>query len=104
MGAGEIIALCALVVSGIMALRAGKNDTQATAQTQAMTQAKLDAISSGVDDIRVDLRSMRDKVEDHSQRLAATESSCKSAHHRLDELERCFRAAHPPSNVAGNND
>jgi hypothetical protein len=50
--------------------------------------AKLDAIASGVDDIRVDMRTMRDRLQDFGERLTAVEQSAKSAHHRLDLIER----------------
>ena len=45
----------------------------------------------GVEDIRVEMRGMRGRIDTLSERLSAVESSCKSAHHRLDQM-----AAHPP--------
>lgn len=93
---GEIIALCALGVSALVMLLGGRRDTRASAADQAQVQAKLDSIAGGVDDIRVEQRAMRDRVDAMGQRLSTVEASAKSAHHRLDSLEERFMAAHPP--------
>ena len=45
----------------------------------------------GVEDIRVEMRGTRGRIDTISERLSAVESSCKSAHHRLDQM-----TAHPP--------
>lgn len=96
MTAGNWISLFALLVSLYVVLTNGKKDTRGNAEREARTEAKLDNISSGVTEIRVELRSMRDELKDHGQRLVAVEASAKSAHHRMDELERLVHAMHPP--------
>lgn len=96
MTAEAIIALCSLAVAVIVALMAGRRDTQGTAEARAKTDAKLDSIAGGVDDIRVEQRAMRDRVDGLAERVAGVEENCKSAHHRLDELDNKFLQAHPP--------
>ncbi|MDY3959646.1 hypothetical protein [Romboutsia timonensis] len=53
----------------------------------AYTKAKLDYISKGVDDIRLDIKAQDRKIEDMNDRLIRTEESVKQAHKRLDERE-----------------
>ena len=96
MNAEAIIALCSLAVAVVVALMAGRRDTQGTAEARAKTDAKLDSIAGGVDDIRVEQRAMRERVDGLSERVAGVESSVKSAHHRLDELDDKVLRAHPP--------
>lgn len=96
MNAEAIIALCALAVAVLMAIMSGRRDTQGSAEARAKTDAKLDSIAGGVDDIRVEQRAMRDRVDGLAERMAGVEKDCKSAHHRLDELDTKFLAAHPP--------
>lgn len=95
MNTGNIIALLSLVLAGIVLLVNSRKDTRGDAARDARMEAKVDSIASGVTDMRVELRTMQNKLEDQGQRLAAVESSGKSAHHRIDELEKKFNAAHP---------
>lgn len=97
METGAIISLCSLALAVIVFLSNGRKDTRTDAAKEARTDAKLDSIANGVTEIRVEMRTMQSKLDDHSQRIAAVESSAKSAHRRLDELENLFHTAHPPS-------
>jgi outer membrane murein-binding lipoprotein Lpp len=83
-----LISLVALLLS---ARKEARQDAAGTAAGTARLEAKLDSISSGVEDIRVETRTMRSRVDGLAERLSAVESSCRSAHHRLDQLQ-----AHPP--------
>lgn len=51
---------------------------------------KLDAISSSTNEIKNQLSSLVKEVQAHGDRLIKVEESVKSAHHRLDSLERRF--------------
>lgn len=101
MSISEIIAAGALLVALVTLLvnrnRDSKTDTKEATTAQVKTMAKLDSIANGVDEIRVEQRAMRDRVDTLAERMAGVESSTKSAHHRLDELEGRFNTAHPPS-------
>lgn len=48
---------------------------------------KLDYISKGVDDIRLDIKAQDKRISNVVERLIKVEESTKSTHHRLDGLE-----------------
>lgn len=105
MNAGNIIALLALVVAAITLVINSRKDTRGDAKQEARAEAKMDSIASGVTEIRLDLRSMREEIKEHGLHIAKVDSSVKSAHHRLDELEKLVHRMHPPvSGGAANND
>lgn len=95
-----IIAAMGFALSLVVALSNGRKDTRRdaaiTAAGNARVEAKLDGISDGITDIRAEMRSMRNEIGDHGQRISKVESSASSAHHRLDELEQFVHQAHPP--------
>lgn len=92
MDASVIISLAAVLLSALGLLLNGRKGTREDAAGTARLEAKLDSISSGVEDIRVETRSMRSRVDGLAERVSSVESSCRSAHHRLDQLQ-----AHPPN-------
>ena len=85
-----ILSLAAVIVSLVGLLLSTRKSTRDDAAGNARLETKLDSISSG-EDIRVETRTMRGRVDGLAERLSAVESSCKSAHHRLDQMK-----AHPP--------
>ena len=87
MEASTYISLGAVVIALLGLILNSKKETRNEAAGSARMEAKLDAISGGVEDIRVEMRSMRGRVDMLAERLSAVESSCKSAHHRLDTLQ-----------------
>ena len=91
METGVIISLVAVLISAVGLLLTGRKGTREDAAGSARLEAKLDSISSGVEDIRVETRTMRSRVDGLAERLSAVERDCRNAHHRLDQLQ-----AHPP--------
>lgn len=87
METGVIISLGALLISLIGLLLNSRKDTRTDAATNAIIQTKLDSVISGVDDIRVEMRTMRESINDHGERLARVEARSQSNTHRLDALE-----------------
>ena len=87
MDIGVIISLAAVLISVLSLLLNGRKDVREDAARTALLEAKLDSISSGVEDIRVETRSMRSRVDGLAERVSAVESSCRSAHHRLDQMQ-----------------
>ena len=87
----EWIALGSLIVAFVAVIKTSKKenkeDTRSAAEEKARTTAKLDSISNGVDDIRVEYRAVRQRVDTMATDLAAVKSSVSSAHHRLDGIE-----------------
>ena len=87
MDAGVYISIAAVVISLIGLLLNGRKDTRTDAAANAIITTKLDSLISGVDDIRVEFRSMRDTLSDHGERLARVEARAQSNAHRIDSLE-----------------
>lgn len=88
MNGSGIISLAAVLISLAGLMLSGRKDTRKNAADSARREAKLDSISSGVEDIRVEMRAMRSRMDGLAERVSAVESSCKSAHHRLDQIQR----------------
>jgi len=93
MGAKEYLSLAAVVISLLALLMNSRKDTRTDAAAAAKMDAKLDSISNGVENIRMDVRLVREKVDDHSERLARVEARAASNTHRLDVLDG---RKHPP--------
>jgi len=64
------------------------NAIRAETREDAETRAKLDYISKGVDDIRLDIKIQDRKINEIIERVAKVEESSKSAHHRIDNIEK----------------
>jgi len=60
-----------------------KND----ATREAVIETKLDSISLGVDNIRIDLRANERQIGALSERVTRVEESSKQAHKRLDKIK-----------------
>lgn len=97
MDVSTAIALGSLVLALVAALRAGNKDTKGDAARQARTEAKLDNIITGVSEIRLDMRTMNDRLGKLETRIARDEGDIQEEKRRIDELERLFRLAHPPA-------
>ena len=87
METSTLVALGALLISFIGLILNSRKDTRTDAASNAITQTKLDNLITGVTDIRVEVRSMRESITDHSERLARVEARSESNSHRLDALE-----------------
>ena len=84
---GVAVSIGAFVVSLLALILNSRKDTRADAATNAVTQTKLDNLISGVTEIRVEVRSMRESINDHSERLARVEARAESNTHRLDAID-----------------
>lgn len=65
-----------------------KQDTKEEASNFTRVEAKLDYVSKGVDDIRLDMRDHGRQLKDLTERVVRVEESTKSAHHRIDGIEK----------------
>ena len=84
---GVYLSIGALIVAFLGLVLNSRKETRTDAATTAQIQTKLDNLVTGVNEIRVDVRSMRESINDHSERLAKVESRVESNTHRLDALE-----------------
>ena len=87
METGTIISIAAALIALISLILNSRKETRSDAAALARIDASLSTLNSGVTDIRVDLRTMRDSLADHSERLARVEARAESNTHRLDTLE-----------------
>ncbi len=85
----EVTVICTVIgaIIGYMSYqKKNQKDIEADAAQKTLLSTKLDYISKGVDDIRVDIKSQDRSIRDLTVRMVKCEESTKSAHHRLDEL------------------
>ena len=78
METGTIIALLALLVSIVNSLMTGRKDTRTDAASLAEIKAGMNTANSGISDIRVDLRQLREDVKDHGERISNLEARIKT--------------------------
>ncbi len=87
MDTGIYISIGAVLISFVGLVLTSRKSTREDAAQAAKLETQLNSISNGVEEIRVEIRSTRERLNTISERLSAVESSCKSAHHRLDMME-----------------
>ena len=86
-----LISALSLLVAIIVAItsirsRNASSDKQEASQITTLI-VKLENIADGVNEIKSDMRNVKNDVQDLRDRLIVVEQSTKSAHHRLDGLE-----------------
>lgn len=98
-----IVIVCCSIIGAVIAVKGSvrltKKDVKDTeVETRAETisetksntifETKLDYVSKGIDDIKLDNREQSRQINAITERVARVEESSKSAHKRLDELEK----------------
>lgn len=87
----EITLLCTIAgaMLGYMSYKKkNEKDIEDDASQKTVVATKLDYISKGVDDIRLDIKAQDTKISNVVERLIKVEESTKSAHHRIDTIEK----------------
>ncbi|MDU4415217.1 hypothetical protein GKD08_04110 [Paeniclostridium sordellii] len=87
----EITLLCTITgaMLGYMSYKKkNEKDIEDDASQKTVVATKLDYISKGVDDIRLDIKAQDTKISNVIERLIKVEESTKSAHHRIDTIEK----------------
>ena len=80
MGEAQVISLVALAVAFLGLLLNTRKETRTDAAESARVQAKLDSLIGGVDEIRLEMRSVQKDIRQQGERIAKIEG-------RLDLLE-----------------
>lgn len=80
--------LLGAVLSFLTFQRNKGRDIRADTKEGAETKAKLDYISKGVDDIKIDFKVQQREMQELKERVIKNEESTKSAHKRIDAIER----------------
>ena len=84
---GVLIAIASAVIGYFDALNRSK-EIKSDGQQGAEMKAKLEYISKGVDDIRIDQKASERQMVSFGERITRVEESAKQAHKRLDNVEK----------------
>lgn len=88
---GAVSVIFGMVITYFTFMRNRDKDVKKDAQETAMISAKLDHISSGVDSVRLDLKSNEHRVSEINDRVIRIDESVKSAHKRIDKIDKGCR-------------
>ena len=80
-------AISGIVLGWLGHARTAQKDAANDAAADADLRASVNYIRQAVDDMRVEIRLMRQDYADLVERVARVEESAKSAHRRIDRLE-----------------
>lgn len=86
-----VISICSLLVAAVVGFNNVKRGTSTDDKKEASQMTtlivKLENIGDGVNEIKADMRNMKNDIQDLRDRLIIVEQSTKNAHHRLDTME-----------------
>lgn len=86
----SIVSLCFSTYFGLRSnKRSDTKDLEERVKSDTRINMKLDSISEAVADVKKEVASMREDIASHNGRLIKLEASVKSAHHRIDYMEKC---------------
>ena len=88
-----VVSIISLCFSAYFGLRNNKRsdtkDLEERVKSDTRINMKLDNISVAVADVKKEVASMREDIASHNGRLIKLEASAKSAHRRIDFMEKC---------------
>ena len=87
METGTLVSIGALLVALLALILNSRKETRNDAAALAEIKTQLTTLNNGVDDIRVEFRTMQTLLNNHTERLARVETKAESNEHRLDVLE-----------------
>ncbi|AND06654.1 hypothetical protein COL26_30755 [Bacillus thuringiensis] len=85
---GLIIAIASALIGYFSYSLNRSKEIKSDGQQGAELKAKLEYISKGVDDIRIDQKASERQMVAFGERITRVEESSKQAHKRLDNLEK----------------
>jgi hypothetical protein len=85
---GVIIAIASAVIGYFSYALNRSKEIKSDGQQGAEMKAKLEYISKGVDDIRIDQKASERQMVSFGERITRVEESAKQAHKRLDNVEK----------------
>lgn len=83
---GAVSTVFGMIISYFTFMRGRDKHIRTDATENAKVSTKLDHISRGVDDIRIDLRSNEKQINNVAERVTRVEESTKQAHKRIDSI------------------
>lgn len=84
-GAGSV--MFGMIITYFTFVRNRDKDIKHDATKDAKVSTKLDYISTGVDDMRIELRANQKEMSRMNEQIIRVDESTKSAHKRIDKLE-----------------
>ncbi|PFM50195.1 hypothetical protein COJ45_05505 [Bacillus cereus] len=85
---GVFIAIVSAVIGYFSYALNRSKEIKSDGQQDAEMRAKLEYISKGVDDIRIDQKASERQMVAFGERITRVEESSKQAHKRLDNIEK----------------
>ncbi|EEL78664.1 hypothetical protein bcere0028_57750 [Bacillus cereus AH1271] len=85
---GLLITAVSLVIGYLSYALNRSREIKSDGQQGAEMKAKLEYISKGVDDIRIDQKASERQMVSFGERITRVEESTKQAHKRLDNVEK----------------
>ncbi|PFW52604.1 hypothetical protein COL13_26475 [Bacillus cereus] len=85
---GVLIAIVSAVIGYFSYALNRSKEIKSDGQQGAEMKAKLEYISKGVDDIRIDQKASERQMVSFGERITRVEESAKQAHKRLDNVEK----------------
>lgn len=85
---GVLIAIASVVIGYLTYALNRSKEIKSDGQQGAEMKAKLEYISKGVDDIRIDQKASERQMVSFGERITRVEESTKQAHKRLDNVEK----------------
>lgn len=83
-----VLSVCASIYFGLSSYRRNqKTDDKQEAAASTTTLVKLENIGNGVNEIKSEMKSIREESRENRDRLIKNEESTKQAHRRLDKIE-----------------
>lgn len=89
MGIGEIIALGALIISGLSLIRAFSKDSRGGATELTTVIVKLETIASDIVEIKKDIRSVKADLREHGERITKVEQKVEGLEKIVNMYHRC---------------
>jgi len=79
--------IVAIIVAASNIRSRNAEDNRESASQITTLIVKLENISDGINEIKTEMRTMKNDVQDLRDRVVRVEQKCDNAHHRLDMLE-----------------
>ena len=75
-----------VLISWLVFSRSKKKDSEAQGENRGAMASDIGYIKAGIDDLKYDNRSIKERVSRLEERATRCEESTKSAHKRIDEV------------------
>ena len=86
---GEIIALGALIISGLSLIRAFSKDNKSNTTELTTVIVKLESIGSDITEIKKDIRSVKADLREHGERITKVEQKVESLEKIVNMYHHC---------------